>query len=280
MGVDAPVYRLFADVVLRQFPNAYEVAGVRCWEEYIALAQIEGIVNVWGPKANPWISLTLVWRGRMSSACSLMSSPPVCAAQPQPVGRSRRMEILKPLVRTKGSNAGCVDQAAEPADILHEVTTLGITPSTPQNDQASNTSGTTAAFPSQASSPTSSSRGSAAPQPQSEGVSYTPTTTAPQVHVATNVVLELPPVPNQYMTLIQLLEKHRAAGVLQPLRTVIAVALTQRDRNAYKLAGATRCREYANMAVKDGIINLGGLTAGPWVSLEPAWYDRAPRPSW
>lgn len=97
MGVEAPVYHLFGDVVLRQFPNAYEVAGVRCWEAYIALAQIEGIVNVWGPKANPWISLTLVWRGRMSSACSLMSSPPVCAAQPQPVGRSGRMEILKPL---------------------------------------------------------------------------------------------------------------------------------------------------------------------------------------
>lgn len=117
-----------------------------------------------------------------------------------------------------------MDQAAEPAYILDEVTTLGITPSTPQNDQA--------------------------------------------------------PVPNKYVTLVQILEKHRAAGVLQPLRTVVAVALTQRDRNAYKLAGATRWREYADMAVEDGIINLGGSATGTWVSLAPAWYDRAPQPSW
>jgi len=84
----------------------------------------------------------------------------------------------------------------------------------------------------------------------------------------------LPPVPPEFATLIGLLEKHRACGVLQPLRTTVACALVERDRAAYQSVGVQRWSQYAPLAVSAGIIKLGGWQAAAWVSLEPAWYGR------
>ncbi|CCM02865.1 uncharacterized protein FIBRA_04977 [Fibroporia radiculosa] len=85
-------------------------------------------------------------------------------------------------------------------------------------------------------------------------------------------------IPPEYSTLIHLLEHHRVRGIERPIRSVIACALVERDRNAYTMVGVQRWREYAESAVRAGIITLGGVQGEAWVSLTPAWHNKVAVP--
>jgi NYN domain len=76
-----------------------------------------------------------------------------------------------------------------------------------------------------------------------------------------------PVLPGHFITLVQVLEKERLAGNTRPLRSKVAVAVIDQDHSAFRLAGVTRFRQYADLAEKAGIIQLGGKDGNAWISL-------------
>ncbi|EED84173.1 predicted protein [Postia placenta Mad-698-R] len=303
LGFDAPMQGNIAHQVGCDYPDAYELAGVKSWTDYAALAEKAGIVISGGPKTKQWMSLAPAWRPMVvlapaSTAGSLSTG--------NNTNTSTTGQIYSPSSTTSvlGASASGSLSAVEVADIVavsgppsrslnnvpssatakestyvrtstsQWVTTMGQTPSTPQQDVPPHLNHIAAFSNKSQPRPSASSTSSSQPSPGELKGQAASTQPSPVSGIP------LPTVPAKYKTLIQLLEKHRSAGVLQPKCSIIVDALVERERNVYRLAGLQRWREYSDMAVKDGIIKLGGLHAESWVSLEPAWYDRAPKPFW
>jgi len=76
-----------------------------------------------------------------------------------------------------------------------------------------------------------------------------------------------PVLPEHFITLVQVLEKERLAGNTRPLRSKVAVAVADQDHSAFRHAGVTKFRQYADLAEKAGIIRLGGKDGNAWISL-------------
>ncbi len=79
----------------------------------------------------------------------------------------------------------------------------------------------------------------------------------------------------RFYTLIQILNTHRLNGRPQPLRSAIGLELSTLDNTVYKNAGVTKFKEYAELAVKAGVIELGGKDGSAWISLRPEWIRSA-----
>ena len=77
-------------------------------------------------------------------------------------------------------------------------------------------------------------------------------------------------VPDKFKTLVEYLKTYRSKGNVRPLRTQIAVELS-RDSTTYRQAGVTKFRDYAAMAEKEGIIELGGWQGTAWIALLEQW---------
>ena len=84
-------------------------------------------------------------------------------------------------------------------------------------------------------------------------------------------------IPPGFEPLVQRLEIYRSQGVLRPYRSNMAVELATHANEVYRRVGAKRFGQYANMAVKAGIVELGGREGGAWIALRPEWYY--PKPS-
>jgi len=80
-------------------------------------------------------------------------------------------------------------------------------------------------------------------------------------------------VPPIFKLLVQRLEFHRSKGVLRPSRSVVALWLSTQDNTLYRRAGAERFGQYAALAEKLGIVELGGKEGGAWIALRPHWYN-------
>ncbi|KAF9050673.1 DUF537-domain-containing protein [Hymenopellis radicata] len=74
-----------------------------------------------------------------------------------------------------------------------------------------------------------------------------------------------------FHTLIRILNTHRLKGRPQPLRSVIGLELSAWDNEVYKNAGVSKFKEYAELAVKAGVVELGGKDGSAWISLRPGW---------
>lgn len=298
-GYDAPMYDSVAYQVGHDYPDAYELAGVKRWTDYAALAEKAGIVVSEGPETKRRMSLAPAWRPPVvaASVSTLKSSSTGCNSGSS---TTSHISVLSSTASAFDVNPSCLlsdTQLADPvatsspssqflinvpfsaaakgmlcvhADSSLEVTTTGHTPSQreapPKPDYAAALRSTPQSQP--FVSPNS--------QPSSGNLKNQVVSKRPKSPTSNT---SLPLVPAKYKALVQILEKHRSAGEHQPMRCSIADALVERDRNVYKHAGVQRWHEYAAAAVRDGIIKLGGPRSGPWVSLEPAWYDRAPQSS-
>jgi hypothetical protein len=83
------------------------------------------------------------------------------------------------------------------------------------------------------------------------------------------------PFLEEFRALVEMLEKEQRNGNRQVLRSKCAYALVQRDQMVYKRAGVKKFSEYAALAEKAGLIQLGGTDGGAWISL-PAEMQHLP----
>ena len=90
-------------------------------------------------------------------------------------------------------------------------------------------------------------------------------------------VIPTPPqvIPTIFVILVQTLQAHRAKGVTRPLRSAVAIEIAKGGAT-YKKAGVDKFSRYTALAEKQGIIEMGILQTGAWMSLKPAWYDAVP----
>lgn len=101
-------------------------------------------------------------------------------------------------------------------------------------------------------------------------------TTRPRVSLAP--VVHAPPdagpraVPRQFLPLVQVLDRLREAGTDKPLRSHVAIALTKVQPRVYDSAGVLRFKQYADMAKRNGFVDLGGSEGEAWISLLPNWH--------
>lgn len=83
-------------------------------------------------------------------------------------------------------------------------------------------------------------------------------------------------IPPGFEPLVQKLKTHRSQGISRPFRSKLAVELATQANGVYRRVGVERFHQYADMAVKAGIVELGGKEAGAWIALRPEWYDAKP----
>ena len=79
-------------------------------------------------------------------------------------------------------------------------------------------------------------------------------------------------VPDKFKILIRCLKSHRSRGNLYPLRRKISSEISQ-SGTTYLLAGVSTFGEYAMMAEKAGIVELGGSGSNAWIALKAPWYN-------
>lgn len=78
-----------------------------------------------------------------------------------------------------------------------------------------------------------------------------------------------------FVKLMQILEDNLNRGVPLSLRSAVSSQLSQTD--VYASAGVNGWKEYAALAVKAGLIRLGGRSDKAWVELHPDWIGRVPQ---
>ena len=79
-------------------------------------------------------------------------------------------------------------------------------------------------------------------------------------------------VPDKFKILIRCLKTLRSKGDLNPLRCEISSEIAQNGAT-YRLAGVWTFDEYAVLAEKAGIVELGGSGSTAWVALKAPWYN-------
>jgi len=81
-----------------------------------------------------------------------------------------------------------------------------------------------------------------------------------------------PSIPDKFKILIHRLKSHRLKGCLRPLRSRIAPEIA-RNGTTYQQAGVSRFGQYAALAEKEGIVEMGGSEATAWIGLKAPWYN-------
>jgi NYN domain len=77
-------------------------------------------------------------------------------------------------------------------------------------------------------------------------------------------------VTQEFHILIEQLELQQKRGVSHPLRSVIAEEIMKQDRLTYERSGVHTFKQYTHLALKAGIVIIGGAEGGDWISLHPA----------
>ena len=100
-----------------------------------------------------------------------------------------------------------------------------------------------------------------------------PPTAAAQSSVKqTNLAQPPPPpaVPDKYKILVQCLKLFRSKGILRPPRSDVALEIARKGF-IYRQAGVSKFRQYAAIAEKEGIVQLGGWQGTAWIALAEPW---------
>ncbi|OAX31071.1 hypothetical protein K503DRAFT_806395 [Rhizopogon vinicolor AM-OR11-026] len=80
--------------------------------------------------------------------------------------------------------------------------------------------------------------------------------------------------PPQFLPLIVQLLQARSKGDMKPGMYSIAFALLQYDKDAYKRAGVNKFGDYASLAERASLIELGGSEGEAWIALHPKWFKK------
>jgi len=78
-------------------------------------------------------------------------------------------------------------------------------------------------------------------------------------------------IPPTLWPLVEILRSYRMKGNFKPLRTLIAVDLSKKPV-IYKNAGVTKFSQYVGLALKEGLVEIGGANGTEWIRLVPKWY--------
>ncbi|PCH38370.1 DUF537-domain-containing protein [Wolfiporia cocos MD-104 SS10] len=126
--------------------------------------------------------------------------------------------------------------------------------------------------------PASTKSASASAQPATAAASATvqPSSAQATASSSSSSSAPLPPPPAHFIDLLIFLERCRKVGVPRPLRSNVALTLTQQNKDIYKLAGVKNWTQYAAAAENLGMVTLGGKSGDAWISLQPSWYGRVP----
>ncbi|KAF9533389.1 NYN domain-containing protein [Crepidotus variabilis] len=127
-------------------------------------------------------------------------------------------------------------------------------------------------------SPSSSAHYLTAPQtPQDKNVQLPdPNRTAcPSPSSSTFPLPQTRIIPSEFVTLVQCLQMRIAHGHYRPLLTEVALQSAEVWAAASK-TGSVGFGQNVNLAVKAGIIEMGGTERQPWISLKPEWHDAEP----
>ncbi|CAA7262481.1 unnamed protein product [Cyclocybe aegerita] len=98
----------------------------------------------------------------------------------------------------------------------------------------------------------------------------TASTSPPNPTAVASAVEDSGSFPPIFAVLVETLQNHRLKGTLRPLRSTIAVQIAK-DGVTYRNAGVDRFSQYAALAQKHGLIELGGSEGTAWISLRPGW---------
>ena len=79
-------------------------------------------------------------------------------------------------------------------------------------------------------------------------------------------------VPDKFKILIRCLKSLRSKGNLSPLLCKISTEIAQ-NGTTYQLAGVSTFDEYAMLAEKAGIVELGGSDSNAWIALKAPWFN-------
>ncbi|KAF8803943.1 DUF537-domain-containing protein [Phlegmacium glaucopus] len=79
-----------------------------------------------------------------------------------------------------------------------------------------------------------------------------------------------PVVPDKFKVLVQCLKSYRAKGTLRPLRSNVAVQIAS-NGTTYRQAGVLKFKQYVTLAVKAGIVEVGGSEATAFIVLREPW---------
>ncbi|KAJ8517573.1 hypothetical protein ONZ45_g5269 [Pleurotus djamor] len=75
------------------------------------------------------------------------------------------------------------------------------------------------------------------------------------------------PSYSKFNPLIAVINSFKEQGVVQPSRSKVAVLLISKFKTAYKDVGVDSFRDYTAMAVKEGVVVMGGREAEAWIDL-------------
>ncbi|KAH9483748.1 hypothetical protein JR316_0003224 [Psilocybe cubensis] len=89
------------------------------------------------------------------------------------------------------------------------------------------------------------------------------------VEISSERTVPDPVVPDHFKVLVQILQKCRAEGNIRPLRSIIGLEVAK--ANVFKKVGVERFKQYVMIAVKLGIVEVGGKDGGAWINLKPEW---------
>ncbi|KAJ3535067.1 hypothetical protein NMY22_g6653 [Coprinellus aureogranulatus] len=71
-----------------------------------------------------------------------------------------------------------------------------------------------------------------------------------------------------FTILVEVLRRFKSNGYIRPLRTHVALQITQKDGNAYGRAGTTKFAQYSSKAEALGLITMGGKAGFAWMALK------------
>ena len=87
-----------------------------------------------------------------------------------------------------------------------------------------------------------------------------------------------PVVPQNFVVLVEALQRERSRGVSKPLRGTIAERIGKKG-TTYQKAGVSSFRAYCILAEQAGIVEMGGKGGKDWICLLPKWHDVVTAPT-
>jgi hypothetical protein len=73
---------------------------------------------------------------------------------------------------------------------------------------------------------------------------------------------------DSFRLLVQRLQRLQSKDVAQPFRSLVAIDLVLQDKAVYQKAGVKDFDAYSTLAMKAGIVELGGEGPRAWISLK------------
>ncbi|KAF4576796.1 hypothetical protein EYR36_000609 [Pleurotus pulmonarius] len=244
-------------------------AGARDFQDYLYLAESFGLIEQGGSKAEAWVSLHPEWQDsdEYENITSQSLAQPSTNAN-EPITREAVVVDDTPMFTPQSTPvslaswcdmAGCRDGPlldVGPAEQMNSTDTTNKDNAAPMANSAFQLSAQAPPF--------------VPPIPLQGRSAEAPPATTPGISI-----------PPYFILLIEILLRYSEEGVFMMSRSKVAVELMATNKLIYQQAGVTRFGEYAALAQRYGIVELGASEGGgdAWISLSLPFASDCPSPS-